>query len=74
MAHEPLLRFRLEENEMYPASFMLPGGLLIPIVTLIILGWFLFQSKLSELIAIGIFLAVLSVMYTVKMFFIKKKI
>ena len=67
-----LIKFRLKENKLYPAGFKLPGGLLIPIVTLIILGWFLCQSKSNEIIAVGIFLAVLSVIYAVKIFFIKK--
>lgn len=68
-----LIKFRLKENKTYPAGFRLPGGLLIPIVTLIILGWFLFQSTLNELIAVGIFLAVLSVIYAGKIFFNKRK-
>jgi len=67
-----LIRFRLKEDKAYPAGFRLPGGLLIPVVTLIILGWFIFQSKLNELIAVGIFLAVLSIIYAVKIFFSKK--
>ena len=67
-----LIKFRLKSSKAYPASFVLPGGLLIPIVTLIILGWFIFQSKLNELIAIGIFLAVLSVIYAAKFFFKKR--
>ena len=69
-----LIKFRLQENKAYPAGFRLPGGLLIPMVTLIILGWFLFQSKLNELIAIGILLAALSVIYAVKLFFNKRTI
>ena len=69
-----LIKFRLKENKAYPAGFRLPGGLLIPMVTLIILGWFLFQSKLNELIAIGIFLAALSVIYTVKLLLNKRTI
>ncbi len=68
-----LIKFRLKSSKAYPAGFMLPGGLLIPIVTLIILGWFLFQSKLNELIAIGIFFSVLSLIYAVKIFFNKRK-
>ena len=69
-----LIKFRLKDNKTYPAKFLLPGGLLIPLLTLIILGWFLFQSKLNELIAIGIFLAVLSVIYAGKIFFNKRNI
>ena len=69
-----LIKFRLKENKAYPAGFRLPGGLLIPMITLIILGWFLFQSKLNELIAIGILLAALSVIYAVKLFFNKRTI
>ena len=69
-----LIKFRLKENKAYPAGFRLPGGLLIPMITLIILGWFLFQSKLNELIAIGILLAALSVIYAVKLSFNKRTI
>ena len=67
-----LIKFRLKDSKTYPAKFLLPGGLVIPRLTLIILGWFLFQSKLNELIAVGIFLAVLSVIYAVKLFFNKR--
>ncbi len=63
-----LIRFRLKGDKQYPASFILPGGLFIPIVTLIILTWFIFQSKANELWGIGIFLIILTVIYTLRIF------
>lgn len=67
-----VIKFRFRGSEEYPASFLLPGGVLIPIVTLIILGGFLFQSKPYELMAVAIFLVALSVIYIVKVFLSKK--
>jgi len=69
-----VIKFRVKGGENYPATFLLPGGALIPIVTLIILVWFLFQSKPIELIVVGIFLASLSVIYAVKVFLNKRNL
>lgn len=69
-----VIKFRFKGSKDYPASFLLPGGVLIPIVTLIILGCFLFQSKPYELMAVGIFLVALSVIYAVKLFLSKRNI
>jgi APA family basic amino acid/polyamine antiporter len=67
-----LIKFRLKGSKEYPATFILPGGLSIPVITLIINGWFLFQSKSNEVLGMGIFLSVLSILYIVKIFFAKK--
>jgi len=67
-----VIKFRLKPDTRYPATFKLPGGLSIPILTLATLSWFLFHSKLNEVMAIGILLAVLSVMYVLKLFFAGK--
>jgi hypothetical protein len=66
-----VIKFRLKGGKEYPAAFILPGGLFIPIITLLILAWFIFQSKSNEISAIGIFLSVLTVIYTLKLFFKK---
>jgi basic amino acid/polyamine antiporter, APA family len=66
-----VIKFRLKGSKEYPAAFILPGGLLIPVITLIILTWFIFQSKPNEISAIGIFLTILTVIYTLKLFFKK---
>ena len=60
------IKFRLSRETAYPASFTLPGGLSIPILTLIVLTWLIFQSKKEEIMAVGIFLFILSMMYILK--------
>ncbi len=67
-----VIKFRLKDSAEYPAAFILPGGLAIPIITLIFLSWFLFQSKSKEVLGIGIALSLLSIIYLVKIFFAKK--
>ncbi|MEJ0101346.1 MAG: amino acid permease [Bacteroidota bacterium] len=67
-----VIKFRVKKTAEYPAAFILPGGLSIPILTLIINGWFLFQSKSNEVLGMGIFLSMLSIIYMLKMFFAKR--
>ncbi len=62
------IKFRFSKDLVPPATFKLPGGLSIPLLTLIILAWFIFQSKQEEIIAMGIFLLVLTVIYFLKVF------
>ena len=62
------IKFRFSKDLAPPATFKLPGGLSIPLLTLIILAWFIFQSKQEEIIAMGIFLLVLTVIYFLKVF------
>ncbi len=62
------IKFRLSRDTAYPASFLSPGGLSIPILTLIVLTWFIFQSKQEEIVALGIFLLILSAIYVLKVF------
>lgn len=44
-------------------SFNIPGGLLVPVIALIATGWFLSSLKKEEVIAVTIFLAVISIVY-----------
>lgn len=67
-----IIKFRLKENKKYPAAFVLPGGMAIPLITLIILTWFLFQSKASEIKAAVIFIAIASIIYLIKIIFRKR--
>jgi amino acid transporter len=58
-----LIKFRSKKYDGQPASFRVPGGLVIPITAILFLAWFLFQSKSNEIIGTGIFLGILSVIY-----------
>ncbi len=64
-----VIRFRIWEDPAIPVSFKIPGGLFVPVLTLVIILWFLSQSKSTELIGIGVALVVLSVFY-----FIRRKV
>jgi amino acid transporter len=62
------IKFRIEKVEKHPASFKLPGGILIPILTLIALSWFILQSNKEKIIGFGIFIIVLSLIFYLKKF------
>ena len=49
--------------------FRLPGGYIIPVVSIIIIGWFLTNLARNEMIGMLIFLAVLSGVYYILKFF-----
>ena len=67
------IKFRLRPITNNQAAFTLSGGLAIPIATLIILCWFIGQSKSNEIIGTAVFIGVLSVLYLVKLFKPKSK-
>ena len=69
-----VIKFRLKRGTEYPATFILPGGLSIPVITLIIIIWFLFQSKSNEVLSLGIFLSLLSIVYMIKIFLAKRRL
>ena len=69
-----LIKFRSKKYDHIPASFKVPGGLTIPIVAILILGWFLSQSTSVEIMGTGILLAVLSVIYLFRYFIFKRKL
>jgi amino acid transporter len=68
-----LIKFISAGSKEYPPAFKLPGGIAIPVTTLIILTCFISQSKAEELIATGIFLALLLMVYAVRSQVQKKK-
>lgn len=61
-----VIRFRLFPVEKSPGNFTLPGGIAIPVVALVALIWFIFQSKSSEVMGIAVFSVVLTVLYALK--------
>jgi basic amino acid/polyamine antiporter, APA family len=66
------IKFRISGSKDYPAKFLLPGGLFIPILTLVVLTWFLFQSKREEFVSMAIFIGVLTVLYGLKVLVFRK--
>ncbi len=69
-----LIKFRITKNEIAPASFKVPGGLIIPVTTIVIIAWFLFQSTFNEIIATGIFITLTSVIYLLRYFIVNRTI
>ncbi len=67
------IKFRYAADKECASTFRLPGGIAIPVITLIILSWFISQSKAEELIATGIFLALLLAIYGIKLQVQKRK-
>lgn len=65
------IKFRLAQQASKPGTFKIPGGLTIPIIALLALGWFILQLELKEIIATSIFIGVLSLIYFLKV--IQKK-
>ena len=62
-----LIKFRLTKKGNTPAaSFKVPGGLIIPVATIVIITWFLFQSSSNEITGTGIFIAATSVIYLLR--------
>jgi basic amino acid/polyamine antiporter, APA family len=60
-----VIKFKLKKEIAPTTSFKLYGGLTIPIIALVVILWLLFQLKPDEVMAMGIFMAILSVIYLV---------
>ena len=56
-----------------PTEFKIPGGLLIPILSIAIILYFLSNLALNEMIGTAIFIAVLSIIHIVIRFLKAKK-
>lgn len=61
-----VIKFRLSDEKKHPSSFKLPGGIIIPSVTFLVLAWFLSHSTAEEIRAMVVFVAVSSVIYLLK--------
>jgi basic amino acid/polyamine antiporter, APA family len=64
-----MIKLRLQNKDAEKGGFKVPGGLIIPVLAIITIGWFLSHTTLKEIIAIAIFFAMLTVFY-----FINKEI
>jgi basic amino acid/polyamine antiporter, APA family len=60
-----VIKYKLKKETAPPTSFTLYGGLTIPVLALVVMIWFLCQLKLNEVIAMGMFLGILSVIYLI---------
>ena len=58
-----MIKLRLENKNTETPGFKVPGGLIIPVLAIITIGWFLSHTSIKEIIAIAIFFAVLTVFY-----------
>ena len=67
-----LIKFRISKENKFPASFMLPGGIIIPALTLIVIAWLLSKSTPDEIKAAGIFIALVSLIYLLRILFRRK--
>jgi basic amino acid/polyamine antiporter, APA family len=66
-----VIKFRLK-NRIDQGAYLIPGGITIPILSVMLILWFLSNLKKEEVTAIVIALAVLSVVY-ILLRFLKKK-
>jgi amino acid transporter len=57
-----VIKIRFSKTSGHP-PFRLPGGITIPVLALIALGWFILHLRRIELIGIGIFLGAISFIY-----------
>ncbi|MDC6350083.1 APC family permease [Zeaxanthinibacter sp. PT1] len=58
-----MFKRRLKPNLANPPMFIVPGGLLVPILSLIVLVWILSYVPFTEYVAIGIFFIVATLYY-----------
>ena len=62
-----LIKFKVTEKyDTSNTTFCIPSGIIIPVLSLITLIWFLAHSKREEVKGLGIFIAVLAIIYFTK--------
>ena len=70
-----LIKFKLQkEGAASEAGFRVPGGVIIPSITVIALCWFLWHSKYEEIVGLGIFIGLLIVIYLLKLILTNRKL
>jgi basic amino acid/polyamine antiporter, APA family len=57
------IRLRYKKDVSLTTGFTIPGGLLIPILAIITIGWFLSHIRLEEVYALSIFFTLLTLLY-----------
>jgi APA family basic amino acid/polyamine antiporter len=60
------IKFRLKPSPEFKSSFLIPGGLTVPVLTIFMVIWFLFQSKLNEITGMTIFILAVTIIYFIK--------
>jgi APA family basic amino acid/polyamine antiporter len=63
-----LATIKLRKIKPDPSAFVIPGGLVIPILALLATGWFLSNLASPEIIGLAIFLAFFTVVYMIMKF------
>ncbi len=58
-----MLKSRIKPNPKKTLSFRAPGGLLIPVLALLVLIWLISYAALTDFIAMGIFFIIVAVYY-----------
>jgi APA family basic amino acid/polyamine antiporter len=67
-----VIQLRAKKDAAPTDTFKIPGGITIPVIAVIIVGWFLSHLMKNELIGIAIFAMVLTVIYLFRSFMKKK--
>jgi len=58
-----LIKTRFQKSNTDENYFKIPGGITVPLVSLVVIGWLLSFMPFNEVIALGIFFAVLTIFY-----------
>lgn len=60
-------------KEKFIEGYKIPGGLIIPVLTIVVIIWFLIHLQKNELMGVGVFILVLSLVYLILNFVLKKR-
>ena len=58
-----VIKTRFQKSNTDENYFKIPGGITVPLVSLVVIGWLLSFMPFNEVIALGIFFAVLTIFY-----------
>lgn len=61
-----MIKLRLQNNDAETKGFKVPGGLIIPILAIITIGWFLSHITQHEIIGFAIFFAILTLIWFIR--------
>lgn len=67
------IRLRFKKTAAQEKSFTIPGGITVPVIAVIIIGWILSNLSRQELTGIGVSLLLLSAIYMFMIYFKQKK-
>ena len=58
-----VIKLRMKEKKSSHLTFRIPGGLLVPLLAIIIISWFLTNIDAKEIISLFIFISALTIVY-----------